>query len=530
MKTAIWNRVVLGSTLLLFWGCSTSAAVSTATSTSPQLFTFEPTSERQVLQSKATGYLAALLADPANAEVTLVKVNPALVSQHTQNLAVDLPGGKATVFQRRSLNSTGSDIEGWVGYVPSSWKQSHSAGAAEINDDPLYYLSIVRQGEELFGRIVVDGQPYRLDYVGSGQHALIKVDESKLPPDGAPVMLQGAERADSAVEKAPLSSHSTIRVLLVSTMQAREKRPNYKLEMTQALQDANQYFINSRVNVTYELAGLYDADYDETNQSSTAQLNSLKDPNHPLGKAVYVKRDALRADLVSMYSTVTNVCGQAINQRTKEGGYSIFSCSIALAHELGHNFGGGDGWKPSPPENNYRNGYKHESTPVFHTRMVTSHGALGYFSNPRISYQNIPMGTDRHDMTRQIDDQRETVENYYPPYQNQTRVTVYDDVAMKGDSCTFEVPSTQTVVLIDDVCPGGWKTKIWSARVQGIGANTTLRLGNEHARHTYRSDYYVGDFDISTLTAFKIEVPDGMIMEPSPGNLSRRVDRVTIQR
>ncbi|MNN02863.1 hypothetical protein D3C81_1155340 [compost metagenome] len=306
------------------------------------------------------------------------------------------------------------------------------------------------------------------------------------------------------------------------------------MRVAQALQDANQYLINSRVAITYELAGFYDANYNETSDSN-GQLTDLRSDQTELGKAVYVQRDALNADLVTMLSTFSEVCGRAYLNANKALGYSVFSCiGGTLAHELGHNLGVHHGWNPGDPVRNppYMHGYRDTTAPAFHTIMVTSHGAVPYFSNPARLYQERPMGTtEHHDAARRFNERRETVESFYPPLPIlSTVVTVYDNVDMSGEHCTFEVPSTQAVVLIENVCPRGWKHKIWSARVQGINPKTNLRLGNEMAWHMYHSDFYAGDFDIPTLTRARLELPDGMTMEPQNGNLTKRVDRVTILR
>ncbi|MGH8485533.1 MAG: hypothetical protein ACRESP_14140, partial [Pseudomonas sp.] len=133
------------------------------------------------------------------------------------------------------------------------------------------------------------------------------------------------------------------------------------------------------------------------------------------------------------------------------------------------------------------------------------------------------------DAARLFNERRETVENFYPPLPIlTTKVTVYDNVQMKGEHCTFELPNAQTVVLIEDVCPNGWQFKVWSARVQGINLKATLRLGNNSAWHTYHSDYYSGDFDIPTLNRNELELPDGMTMEPQNGDLTKKINRVTL--
>ncbi|MFP3500377.1 peptidase M72 family protein, partial [Pseudomonas sp. SIMBA_059] len=78
--------------------------VSTTVSTAAQLFSLQPTQDRATLQQTAQGYLATLLADPANAEVTFIKMDPAVVSKQMQVLAVTLPDGKTAQFHLREYN------------------------------------------------------------------------------------------------------------------------------------------------------------------------------------------------------------------------------------------------------------------------------------------------------------------------------------------------------------------------------------------------------------------------------------------
>jgi len=47
---------------------------------------------------------------------------------------------------------------------------------------------------------------------------------------------------------------------------------------------------------------------------------------------------------------------------------------------------------------------------------VTSHNAIPYFSNPRLTYTGFPIGTSsHHDAARRFNERRETVEGFYPP-------------------------------------------------------------------------------------------------------------------
>lgn len=116
--------------------------------------------------------------------------------------------------------------------------------------------------------------------------------------------------------------------------------PNYKIELAQALQNANQYLINSKVDAVYELSDIYDSDYDETGKSPQTQLSDMK-ADKPFGAKIHIEREKGRADLVSMLSTFSIYCGIANLTASVERAFSAISCFGSLGHELGHNMGAG---------------------------------------------------------------------------------------------------------------------------------------------------------------------------------------------
>jgi len=418
---------------LVIAGCALLAACSSSTppesgTSSPvkQLFTLEPTPDRSTLQKTATGYLATLLANPANEEITLVDANAELINNSTQHLAVTLPGGKTAQFNVRDFNSMAGDYEGWVGYKGSAWKLNNPS-PAEIDFDPRYYLSIVRHGTQLVGNLIVDDQRYQLEYLGGRQHALIKVDSSKLPPEDSQGP-QGHANEVSAVKTnlPPKSAHSTIRLLFVTTNQARANNPNYRAALTLGLQDVNQIAKNSQVAITYELAGFMDANHDETGKDFVTLLNDL---TYRMPE-VKVVRDRLRADLVSMLVANNELCGGGKPGPEKHLGFSAINCISSLAHEIGHNFGMSHSWNGE--SNTYTHGYQYKPASGslrFRTQMAYDCSPACprqmFFSNPRLSYQGQPLGTvANHDVARAMNERRETVENFYPPFTGKKIVSV----------------------------------------------------------------------------------------------------------
>lgn len=412
--------------VFLFGGCSASDPRTHLDSSADTLFQLKPDQNRAALerQSGTDAYLKLLLDRAEKAEVKEVQVKPGLVSTNTTMLSMPLTDGRTVSFKLLRSDSVASGMTGWVGDMPSKRRQLYPS-PAEIDMDPLNWVSLVSDGNLVVGDIRVEGQLYRLTAVGKGQQVLVKVDESKLPPEAAPIVAPVQPQGKTQLITAPLSSKSTIRVLFVTTRQSKALFPNYKIELVQALQNANQYLINSKVDAVYELSDIYDSDYDETGKNPQTQLNDMM-ADKPLGAKIHIERQKGLADLVSMLSTNSTYCGIAKMPAYVDKAFSVINCYGALAHELGHNMGAShndeDPGESIPP---YAYGYKH-TAPNFHTQMRTSHGAIPYHSNPRLQYQGVPMGTaDKNDVARTFNENRDTVANFYPDPAHPVRLWLY---------------------------------------------------------------------------------------------------------
>lgn len=534
MLTTLWKICLPFAALALAACTSDTQQLGQPPDASDALYQLQPAIEQQALARApgVDGYLKHLLQAPSTEDIRLVTLTPSRVSSTTRTLSLALPDGSTAQFNLLRINDSQPGMTGWIGDVASNRKRDFPS-SSEVVMDPFNWISLMRQGDQVVGDIHVKGQAYRIEPIGNGQHVLVSVDESKLPPEAEPIPAPMGTGTDPDTNKAPSSAHSTIRVLFVTTNQSRVQYPNNRLRLAQALQDANQFLINSQVDLTYEIAGFYDAAYDETGQDSSAQLTAVRSDQTALGKAVYGQRDALAADLVAMLSTFKDACGRAYLNASKAFGYSVTSClGGTLAHELGHNLGVNHGWQPgdSVPNPPYMHGYKRTVAPALHTVMVKSQGAIPYFSNPRLTYQGVAIGTvANHDAARRINERRQTVENFYPPLAPRTTtITVYDSPNMKGEHCTFAIPSTRSVTYIEDVCGRSWKSKVWSVRVKNANQHTTLRVGNNLAWHSYHTNNYLGDFDLSGLGQFQLDLPGDMSMDVYKGNLTKLVDRVTV--
>ncbi|MFP3449090.1 peptidase M72 family protein, partial [Pseudomonas sp. SIMBA_067] len=77
---------------------------------------------------------------------------------------------------------------------------------------------------------------------------------------------------------------------------------------------------SSGVAIRFELAGIYDADYNQPSDYWQQAVDLMSN------QQVMQQRDALRADMVSIYSTNPGLCGQARLTAKKSDAFSIISC------------------------------------------------------------------------------------------------------------------------------------------------------------------------------------------------------------
>lgn len=418
MVIGMWKMLLLGIVVGGLSACSpTTERHEPGATPGSQFLTFEETPSHDELKKTASGYLAVLLEDPVNVEVTRVKVNQALLKEETKTVVVALPTGKEVKFDLRYSKSpvAGDDSwQGWVGHVPSQWKKTHPHSPKEIDFDPFYHLSIVKKGDDLIADLMVAGQAYSLEQVASGEHVLIRVDESRRTPPSDEAVVDKRQPPSEERAHSPKSAHSTIRLLMVSTNQKREANPDYRLAMVNMVQTANSYLTDSKVDVTLEIGGYLDASYDEADKKSAQKLADMA-PDTPLGKMIDDDRKLYNADLAVMVPQYADGgCGTANFGVKKENAFILSACSRSLANSLGRAFGGAYADRPEDATG-YAYGFR-SGDPSFHTMTILGKwDFINLFSNPELSYTGVEIGlADKIDMARFMNERRETIENFYP--------------------------------------------------------------------------------------------------------------------
>lgn len=396
------------------------AAVQEPLSTN-QLLNLEPATTRERLQAGATAFLSNLLSMPANQEVRIADANPVLVSADVRELVIPISDQERVTFQQRSFEVTKQGMQVWYGDVASDRKQRFS-GPEEVDIDPFNNAMIVRDGEKLVGNVRVAGQAYRLDALENGKHALIKVDELKLPTEAEPLIAPDDESRDgTATSWQPKSAHSYIGVLVVTTNQSRELRPNAQADIVLMVSHANQVNKNSGVEITFEPRQIANIYYEEGAKTNSEMLRELATTGSGLGATVDGIRKERSADLVTMLIARYEYCGLGYTSATRTSAFSTVTCTGSFGHELGHNLGASHNWEPGSPVTNppYKNGYRYSKGPKFHTQMSYGCGAdcprIDFWSTPLKSYQGVPLGTAaNNDSVRRFNERREYIEGFYP--------------------------------------------------------------------------------------------------------------------
>jgi hypothetical protein len=410
-------------------GIAMTLALPLSAFSADSLFIQETTPPRKLLQSSPKPMLRTLSSEASTEQIRLVHIDTKLLGRDSDSLKIELEPG-VTVIATKSASESGGDGIMWSGHVVID-------GQPDATQENAGDVVLTQQGDNLFGSVHVNGQLYRIQPVGDGEHAIVKVNTSLLPEDNDDEVLApegtGEAPAPKPVLKSSSNAMSTVRVLLLVSKQAASKiGPDLNGFATQMFAEANQGFANTGAKIRLENAGVFLADYTEptpyTGSNFTVTLSAMKDKSTALGVKVEALREQYRADLASILVDNGKYCGQAYRPATKSTAVSAvnWNCAIGnyvFAHELGHNFGLNHSANAFEDVNlKYRSGYQQQSiAPYWRTIMAgTCTGVtcprINQFSNPNLRVNGLPGGVaGTADSARHLEERREIVAGFYPP-------------------------------------------------------------------------------------------------------------------
>lgn len=382
-----------------------------------------------LLQQFDRSYLDKMLGDPVNGEVIFCNVDVSVLNEKNTMLIVRLDNAEEVCCQLRHFESVGSLKSYWYGDQVSDRRQRFPS-AAEVEIDPVNRISLVRYGDIVLGEIRVNEQFYRLDYLGAGQHVLLKVNDAAMARKCEPLHDDGSAQSPCTEQCAEPFANSTLRVLMLSTPEAREgftmrpaDYPSLEDIMRDQLWNADRQLQDSGVQIRYEFAGYLETSISERDITPGELLRKIRTTEDPEQRPIQMARDNVKAQLVVMAIIDPSVLGKSYSTARKQTAYALWQIAgdfLSMAHQLGHLMGLEHAWQLGNPEFEppYMHGYIMDdgSAGTIMTRSVDNMPVLPLFvySDPTKEWEGKPLGTvEHHDAVRRLNERRSEVEKFY---------------------------------------------------------------------------------------------------------------------
>jgi hypothetical protein len=295
------------------------------------------------------------------------------------------------------------------------------------------------------GLVGYKGRIYTVASLGGQLHAMIETDPRQMPPDHAAPKPTADPRADlrpdapvkagapttppvvtplSPADRLALQAKTiVIDVMILYTKSAAShyaRDPADLLHM--AIEQANDAFRNSGVgNVSLRLVHTEPIDYDESRGEHFEHLYRMVDGVGPF-KRVRKLRNDKKADIVGLIVNDASGCGLSTRVGADaEDAYFVVhhSCAaitISIAHEIGHILGARHDRAVDPSNTPFPYGHGHVSGKwrdiMSYRQSCDGCLRIPHWSNPRVTYEGEPTGTDTEDNARVVLEQAERVARF----------------------------------------------------------------------------------------------------------------------
>lgn len=373
-------RLVLALCLILF--------ADFAMAQTKDLFRPVPATTLSEAPSAQLAIVEKLKQRPTTESLELVDVDVGALRGDSVKLAA--PNMAAMIVTKQNQETRSNEDFTWYGTLAGTTGQA----------------TLVVHDGNITGSVQDNGNLYRIEPVGNGVHALIKVDQNKFPPDHPPSFEKKEKRGDIEAPKntgdlKTAGGPTTIDVLVAYTTAAKNAVSDINATIQLAVAEANQSYVNSRVNVRLNLVDTFEVGYSENGKTFDTILADFV-----ANQTVQSRRNISGADLSAMIINQTDYCGLAdAIMAAADTAFAVvhYDCATgyySFAHELGHL----QGARHDPAHDSsttpfaYGHGLQHTSpAPAWRTIMAYNCDGgcprLQYWSNPDVQYNNIAMGT-----------------------------------------------------------------------------------------------------------------------------------------
>jgi len=341
--------------------------------------------------------------------VRVMRANPAVVSANTREIELDL-GHKRVNAVLSGSQSVSDNGFVWTGEIKETRKASPAA-TRETRQDAGNLATFVRRGNTITGNVRVEGKLYRIRPLPDGSHAVIEVDETRMPPDHPRAysdlpnigMAGSLTKQDMFASVINPGATATIRVMVVATQKAiTAYGGNMRSLVDLAVSESNQGYANSNVGINMVLAGYYTTTYSDVGMST--DLARFRGTSDGYMDSIHTTRNSIAADVGVLIGNDSSACGLAsgIGSSASTAFATVYwDCATgyySFAHEIGHLMSARHDPAADPSTSPYAYGHGYQSpSKTWRTIMAYNCTAgcprLNYWSNPDKTYGGVPMGT-----------------------------------------------------------------------------------------------------------------------------------------
>ena len=288
------------------------------------------------LDAVQRGRLATVRGRSNVAEVRLARMAAAPGRLLRQGAAVRLPiapGVQVVAVGERVTPRSAEDIS-WAGPVRGTegWVQMVFAEGG--------VTATVRVGNT----------QYAIEPLGGGLHAISRIDQSGYPSEHTADNPSGAlsDRGPVQLSVAPstgtvgTAALTTVNVLVVYTASAATAAGNIASKIQLAVDETNQSYVNSGVNINMVRVHTAQVTYNEASRSFSQHTSALQGTADGLMDNVHTLRNSYAADMVVLVVNDGEACGQAAAIKATATSafatahYTCITGYYSFAHELGH--------------------------------------------------------------------------------------------------------------------------------------------------------------------------------------------------
>jgi hypothetical protein len=314
----------------------TPSAASAVDAASVQENLFTLVGNDQPMDNAQQGRLAAIRGRAtARAGVSVARVTPSPAQLLREGAALRIPvapGLNVVATGQRVQQRSESDIS-WAGPLR----------------DGTGWAQLVMMDGGVTGTVTVGYDSYSIEPLGNGLHAVSKIDQSRFPSEHSADVPAGALSINSVAltDKAPLAdvtalANTTINVMVVYTASAASAAGNIASKIQLAVDETNQSYVNSGINITFNRVYTGQVTYSEANRSFSQHVSSLQGTTDGSMDNVHTLRNTYAADVVVLVVNDTEACGQAAAiKATATSAFAVADQSCitgyySFGHEIGH--------------------------------------------------------------------------------------------------------------------------------------------------------------------------------------------------